>query len=213
MAIFSNLACLVDAIEALHSPAGHADRVRPERLASVSSLSSLTSLSETSCSESPLDSALPSLGPSRADSAAEYLYPSVPRTKVPRKRITSEQTGALQNLFESGVHFPSREMRDRLARQLNLTSRTIQVWFQNRRQAARNKSRSLERPPPGPKLAIRWMKPVIFPGGGTMGTFTEADLKTGALSLGWDCGRIPDTEFPEALPTSSPRLCCNEPPA
>lgn len=84
------------------------------------------------------------------------------KPKIPRKRISAEQTNTLQTLFDGGLHFPSREMRDRLARQLGLNSRTIQVWFQNRRQAARNKVRGDERPPSSQRLAIRWMKPVVF---------------------------------------------------
>lgn len=87
---------------------------------------------------------------------------SAPRVKIPRKRISMEQTEVLQTLFESGVHFPTREIREKLSKQLSLSARTIQVWFQNRRQAARNKIKGIEKASPNKKLAIRWMKPVIF---------------------------------------------------
>lgn len=146
--MFDNLSCLIDAVSVLDSPP-HVVRpahptFRQERLASVSSVTSLCSISGiTALASSP------------------PLHPQ-PRTKVPRKRISQGQTHTLQSLFDSGVHFPTRETRERLARQLSLTSRTIQVWFQNRRQAARNKARGVERPVPGQKMAIRWMKPVIF---------------------------------------------------
>lgn len=140
--MFDNLICLIDAVSVLDDP--RAPPGRSERLASVSSIDSLCSIN----SMEPVQY-LPALGGVRE--------------KVPRKRISLEQTETLQTLFDTGVHFPSREMRERLSRQLGLTTRTIQVWFQNRRQAARNKARSATKPNVGKKLAIRWMKPVVFP--------------------------------------------------
>lgn len=149
--MFDNLCCLTDAVSAIDCPPNRSESqmigLRFERLHSVSSV---TSLSSFSGHESPIDS------------------PSLPITtirscKVQRKRISPEQTNVLQGLFESGIHFPNREMRDRLSNELDLSPRTIQVWFQNRRQAARNKARGMERPPPGHKLSIRWMKPCVFP--------------------------------------------------
>lgn len=140
--MFDNLICLIDAVSVLDDP--RAPPGRTERLASVSSIDSLCSIN----SMEPIQY-LPALGGARE--------------KAPRKRISLEQTETLQTLFDTGVHFPSREMRERLSRQLGLTTRTIQVWFQNRRQAARNKARSAAKPNIGKKLAIRWMKPVVFP--------------------------------------------------
>ena len=51
-----------------------------------------------------------------------------------RKRIGCLQLNELQELFASGVRFPDKELRARLSERLKLTPRTIQVWFQNRRQ-------------------------------------------------------------------------------
>lgn len=141
--MFDNLICLMDAISVLDGP--RASLGRPERLASVSSIDSLCSIG--------------TMEPIQYHPALEGT-----KEKVPRKRISLEQTETLQALFDTGVHFPSRETRERLSRQLGLTTRTIQVWFQNRRQAARNKARSVAKPSVGKKLAIRWMKPVVFPG-------------------------------------------------
>lgn len=59
------------------------------------------------------------------------------RQKTSRKRISLQQTECLQNLFDNGMHFPGRDLRERLATKLQLSCRTIQVWFQNRRQTAR----------------------------------------------------------------------------
>ncbi len=54
--------------------------------------------------------------------------------KAPRKRIGPLQSALLQSLFARGVHFPDRQLRVALGQQLGLTGRTVQVWFQNRRQ-------------------------------------------------------------------------------
>lgn len=51
-----------------------------------------------------------------------------------RKRIGSLQLAELQALFNSGIRFPDKNLREKLGEQLGLTPRTIQVWFQNRRQ-------------------------------------------------------------------------------
>ena len=55
-----------------------------------------------------------------------------------RKRIGKEQIIQLQELFESGIQMPGKELREKLGEKLGLTSRTIQVWFQNRRQNKKN---------------------------------------------------------------------------
>lgn len=52
-----------------------------------------------------------------------------------RKRIGGWQVAVLQAIFARGVHFPDRQLRMQLSSQLQLSSRTIQVWFQNQRQA------------------------------------------------------------------------------
>ena len=149
--MFDNLCCLTDAVTVIDSPSSlsetQMDGLGRKRLHSVGSV---TSLSSFSGHESPNEILSLPLASSR-------------NCKVQRKRIAAEQTNILQGLFESGIHFPNREMRDRLSNELNLSPRTIQVWFQNRRQAARNKARGMERPQPGHKLAIRWMKPCVFP--------------------------------------------------
>lgn len=68
------------------------------------------------------------------------LFQPRQRPKVPRKRIDPRDTAYLQRLFDRGLHFPNRGQRELLADQLNLTPRTVQVWFQNKRQFNRNKS-------------------------------------------------------------------------
>ncbi|KAJ1657620.1 hypothetical protein IWQ61_003014 [Dispira simplex] len=60
--------------------------------------------------------------------------------KAKRKRATTEQVQALNRVFET-TSFPSTEMRKELAKQLNMTPRTVQIWFQNKRQALRMRGR------------------------------------------------------------------------
>ncbi|KAI8091183.1 homeobox domain-containing protein [Gilbertella persicaria] len=52
--------------------------------------------------------------------------------KPKRKRITPEQFCLLSELFQQ-TDTPSHELREKLAKKLNMTNREVQVWFQNRR--------------------------------------------------------------------------------
>lgn len=72
---------------------------------------------------------------------SDYTEPRA--KKGSRKRIDPESVKILGELFDSGVHFPSREEREKLASRLALPGRTIQIWFQNRRQALKNKKQSM----------------------------------------------------------------------
>lgn len=56
--------------------------------------------------------------------------------KCKRKRATAVQTQILQNAFAKTA-FPSTLQREYLARRLGMSPRTVQIWFQNKRQAAR----------------------------------------------------------------------------
>ena len=57
-----------------------------------------------------------------------------------RRRMDTRQLHVLESVFEY-TYFPSTELRQELAQQLGLTSRTIQIWFQNKRQNWRNKAK------------------------------------------------------------------------
>ncbi|KAI9336468.1 homeobox domain-containing protein [Pilaira anomala] len=52
--------------------------------------------------------------------------------KPKRKRISPDQFCLLTELFQQ-TDTPSHELRERLAKKLEMTNREVQVWFQNRR--------------------------------------------------------------------------------
>ncbi|RGB36438.1 homeobox domain-containing protein, partial [Rhizophagus diaphanus] len=49
-----------------------------------------------------------------------------------RRRLTEEETNVLNSIFEN-LQKPDATTRAQLAQKLNMSSRAIQVWFQNRR--------------------------------------------------------------------------------
>ncbi|KAI8889736.1 homeobox-domain-containing protein [Backusella circina FSU 941] len=61
--------------------------------------------------------------------------------KIKRRRTSSQQLVVLNNVFGRTL-FPSTQVRVELARQLGMSPRTVQIWFQNKRQAMRSKQRS-----------------------------------------------------------------------
>ncbi|TPX72380.1 hypothetical protein SpCBS45565_g00471 [Spizellomyces sp. 'palustris'] len=70
---------------------------------------------------------------------AEQAYPYTP-LKAKRKRASPAQLNALNAVFEK-TFFPSTELRLRLAQQLAMTPRAVQIWFQNKRQTWRLKNK------------------------------------------------------------------------
>lgn len=60
--------------------------------------------------------------------------------KVKRKRASPDQLAVLNRVF-SQTYFPSTEVRRALGKQLGMSPRTVQIWFQNKRHALRNRGR------------------------------------------------------------------------
>ncbi|ORZ09957.1 hypothetical protein BCR42DRAFT_423434 [Absidia repens] len=60
--------------------------------------------------------------------------------KAKRKRANSKQLETLNQVFDR-TFFPSTQMRAELGKQLAMSPRTVQIWFQNKRQAMRTKER------------------------------------------------------------------------
>ncbi|KAJ3043913.1 hypothetical protein HDV00_003953 [Rhizophlyctis rosea] len=94
-------------------------------------------LSESARSESPESGRSPSPPPSPLSSTSFPSNPKSTSSKLKRKRATASQLAALVGVFEKNF-FPSTLERERLARELNMTPRAVQIWFQNRRQSWRN---------------------------------------------------------------------------
>lgn len=67
---------------------------------------------------------------------------------VPAKRtrtiMTPEQNNVLMKFFLIDP-FPSTEIRKNLAKSLGIRPRTVQIWFQNQRQKAKNRSHGVQR--------------------------------------------------------------------
>ncbi|SAL97825.1 hypothetical protein [Absidia glauca] len=62
------------------------------------------------------------------------------RIKSKRRRASNKQLQVLNRVFQH-TFFPSTQVRAQLGRQLGMSPRTVQIWFQNRRQAIRTKER------------------------------------------------------------------------
>ncbi|KAL1915706.1 uncharacterized protein VTP21DRAFT_6465 [Calcarisporiella thermophila] len=78
-----------------------------------------------------------------AESHSAYSQPN-PQValmlKAKRKRANAEQLKVLNQVFQT-TFFPSTELRIQLGKQLGMSPRTVQIWFQNRRQAWRTKAK------------------------------------------------------------------------
>ncbi|RXK37975.1 hypothetical protein M231_04761 [Tremella mesenterica] len=72
----------------------------------------------------------------RGSSPASAISGGLPNFKAPRKRADDSQVALLLEVFER-TSYPTTEERDHLARRLGMTSRSVQIWFQNRRRAVK----------------------------------------------------------------------------
>ncbi|RIB00451.1 homeobox domain-containing protein, partial [Gigaspora rosea] len=60
--------------------------------------------------------------------------------KAKRKRANANQLKVLNDVF-ARTFFPSTELRIQLGKELGMAPRTVQIWFQNKRQSWRSKTR------------------------------------------------------------------------
>ncbi|KAF1801354.1 hypothetical protein V8B55DRAFT_1565898 [Mucor lusitanicus] len=66
--------------------------------------------------------------------------------KAKRKRASPNQLVVLNRIFNQ-TYFPSTEIRIELGKQLGMSPRTVQIWFQNKRQALRSRGKHHDSPP------------------------------------------------------------------
>ncbi|KAI9230824.1 MAG: hypothetical protein DHS80DRAFT_21063 [Piptocephalis tieghemiana] len=108
----------------------------------------------------PSSSSSPS--PSSSSSPSIPIPPSSPHSSSrPRRRRANPQQLAILNQVFTHTFFPTSELRDQLALELGMSSRTVQIWFQNKRQQWRSRKKSSSAsfsehhtpsPPPPPPL-------------------------------------------------------------
>ncbi|KAI9468229.1 MAG: hypothetical protein EXX96DRAFT_109380 [Benjaminiella poitrasii] len=72
-------------------------------------------------------------------SSSDMIYEEEP-IKAKRKRASTSQLNVLNKVFEQ-TFFPSTELRIELGKQLGMSPRTVQIWFQNKRQSIRTRER------------------------------------------------------------------------
>ncbi|KAJ2955772.1 hypothetical protein NQZ79_g8276 [Umbelopsis isabellina] len=126
---------------------------RPSRevgLDMASSSSATTASKRPTAFKNPSERSFHSYSPSPPESylnrsPSPYQSPShSPRysasIKAKRKRASAGQLDVLNRVFAQ-TFFPSTEMRNELAKQLGMSPRTVQIWFQNKRQSIRTKER------------------------------------------------------------------------
>lgn len=109
--------------------------------------------SSSSSSTSSLIYSLSSSSSSSSSSKKAKLYPRLHQQqdkdddegelplKAKIRRASTKQLDVLNKVFER-TFFPSTQLRAELGRQLGMSPRTVQIWFQNRRQAIRTKERT-----------------------------------------------------------------------
>ncbi|KAI9492009.1 hypothetical protein BDB00DRAFT_830721 [Zychaea mexicana] len=76
----------------------------------------------------------------QASTTSSTSSSSPPALKAKRRRANAKQLEVLNRVFDRTV-FPSTQLRAELGRQLGMSPRTVQIWFQNRRQAIRTRER------------------------------------------------------------------------
>ncbi|CAO3664569.1 unnamed protein product [Umbelopsis vinacea] len=122
---------------AYHHRIQESDQARQHRPTAFRNPSTTTT--SYSYSPSPPESYL-NRSPSPYQSPSPRYSPSI---KAKRKRASAGQLDVLNQVFTQ-TFFPSTEMRNELAKQLGMSPRTVQIWFQNKRQSIRTRERSLQ---------------------------------------------------------------------
>ncbi|KAF8978305.1 hypothetical protein BGZ46_006625 [Entomortierella lignicola] len=117
----------------------------PEHISKPTSRSSIS----TSHSVHPFDVAAgsptspPSVTGKRDRGQEDDPFISEDGVKAKRKRANAEQLSVLNAAFERS-YFPSTEERLRLSKQTKMCPRTVQIWFQNKRQSVKARTEAMD---------------------------------------------------------------------
>jgi len=110
-----------------------------------------------------------------------------PNNKKKRQRTSPDQLAILEQIFQTDK-MPSQQTRVQLADQLGMSSRRVQIWFQNKRaKVKRGKSSDGFQPPSSPSLDID--------DGGSPSSLTLSSSS---------CLSEPSSPVPDSSPLSSP---------
>ncbi|KAG1438813.1 hypothetical protein G6F56_012513 [Rhizopus delemar] len=82
------------------------------------------------------------LSPCKTD---RFLFEHEEPVKAKRKRASPSQLHTLNRVFQQ-TRFPSTELRIELGKRLGMSPRTVQIWFQNKRQSTRTREKNYRRP-------------------------------------------------------------------
>ncbi|KAF9360429.1 hypothetical protein BGX26_009416 [Mortierella sp. AD094] len=85
----------------------------------------------------------PSVTGKRDRGQEEDPFVSEDGVKAKRKRANAEQLSVLNAAFERS-YFPSTEERLRLSKQTKMCPRTVQIWFQNKRQSVKARTEAMD---------------------------------------------------------------------
>ncbi|KAF8499689.1 hypothetical protein F5888DRAFT_103302 [Russula emetica] len=105
----------------------------------------------------PYARAPPPPPPVSYDTQVEAQEPTI---KKKRKRADARQLDALNKMFAITA-FPSTDQRNQLARDLDMAPRSVQIWFQNKRQQNRQNTRNPAYPGPSVSQVTATLHPEV----------------------------------------------------
>ncbi|KAF8514252.1 hypothetical protein BU17DRAFT_68492 [Hysterangium stoloniferum] len=86
-------------------------------------------------------------GPAELPSPSSDRAPDEPMVKKKRKRADANQLRVLNATYQRTA-FPSTQERESLAKELDMSPRSVQIWFQNKRQSMRQSRNQTNNLPP-----------------------------------------------------------------
>ncbi|CCM01471.1 uncharacterized protein FIBRA_03525 [Fibroporia radiculosa] len=131
---------------------------------------------------------------------------SEPAIKKKRKRADAEQLKVLNETYNRTA-FPSTEERAELAKRLNMSARSVQIWFQNKRQAMRQSSRQAQASAPpsvNDPFASASHAGAAFPAPGSYGAPSSSSVNMGQPYGAMHPGDVPHRTPSRLIPSPTP---------